>query len=630
MIALSTYAFAILLFPVLVAVWYLRKDYASGFIGLLGLLAAGVLIAVSATLPHLFFDHERYLHDLWTAFDTANKSASGQASSVDYFSPIGPVYDWVFRIAVELRPQDATSVPLASAIFGLGTFVLAVLTLTRQVSFGTLGLVLLVAVATVVTPREPDMIFAQTSMSWLAPYNRWAAALAAVVTVAFCCPPGRRGVLEAFLLGFSIAVVFLIKVTFGAALVGLLVAATVFRNVSIKHAVVVLIGLAASLAAAELVTGQVSANLADIKTVSGFAKETWRIIKLITQLGEAAVWAIGSAVLYLLLCENSAEPKRFTPVVLILVAAAMACVILMQNHWLSESPVYAMLPIIAAQWAGLFRKGETAAVSVERQSKALTLKILSVLTIAIALITPVVLILVAAAMACVILMQNHWLSESPVYAMLPIIAAQWAGLFRKGETAAVSVERQSKALTLKILSVLTIAIALIYPARDGGAMVAQFLQSRQYPADERLANTGQAGFVLHPRWLEQPDEEVTVDYNRMLDGFSLLQEVGAADPDAGPVLALNFANPFPALLNKPSPARVPIWFHNGRTFSKEIHQPEEEFFSDAEFVILGHGDPSGEALWEIYRPYVQEHYEEAASSPSWTVYRKKVQDGQNL
>lgn len=555
MIALSTYAFAILLFPVLVAVWYLRKDYASGFIGLLGLLAAGVLIAVSATLPHLFFDHERYLHDLWTAFDTANKSAYGQASSVDYFSPIGPVYDWVFRIAVELRPQDATSVPLASAIFGLGTFVLAALTLTRQVSFGTLGLVLLVAVATVVTPREPDMIFAQTSMSWLAPYNRWAAALAAVVTVAFCCPPGRRGVPEAFLLGFSIAVVFLIKVTFGAALVGLLVAATVFRNVSIKHAVVVLIGLAASLAAAELVTGQVSANLADIKTVSGFAKETWRIIKLITQLGEAAVWAIGSAVLYLLLCENSAEPKRFTPVVLILVAAAMACVILMQNHWLSESPVYAMLPIIAAQWAGLFRKGETAAVSVERQSKA---------------------------------------------------------------------------LTLKILSVLTIAIALIYPARDGGAMVAQFLQSRQYPADERLANTGQAGFVLHPRWLEQPDEEVTVDYNRMLDGFSLLQEVGAADPDAGPVLALNFANPFPALLNKPSPARVPIWFHNGRTFSKEIHQPEEEFFSDAEFVILGHGDPSGEALWEIYRPYVQEHYEEAASSPSWTVYRKKVQDGQNL
>ncbi len=555
MIALSTYAFAILLFPVLVAVWYLRKDHASGFIGLLGLLAAGVLIAVSATLPHLFFDHERYLHDLWTAFDTANKSAYGQASSVDYFSPIGPVYDWVFRIAVELRPQDATSVPLASAIFGLGTFVLAVLTLTRQVSFGTLGLVLLVAVATVVTPREPDMIFAQTSMSWLAPYNRWAAALAAVVTVAFCCPPGRRGVPEALLLGFSIAVVFLIKVTFGAALVGLLVAATVFRNVSIKHAVVVLIGLAASLAAAELVTGQVTANLADIKTVSGFAKETWRIIKLITQLGEAAVWAIGSAVLYLLLCENSAEPKRFTPVVLILVAAAMACVILMQNHWLSESPVYAMLPIIAAQWAGLFRKGDTAAVSVERQSKA---------------------------------------------------------------------------LTLKILSVLTIAIALIYPARDGGAIVAQFLQSRQYPADERLANTGQAGFVLHPRWLEQPDEEVTVDYNRMLDGFSLLQEVGAADPDAGPVLALNFANPFPALLNKPSPARVPIWFHNGRTFSNEIHQPEEEFFSDAEFVILGHGDPSGEALWEIYRSYVQEHYEEAASSPSWTVYRKKGQDGQNL
>jgi hypothetical protein len=555
MIALSTYAFAILLFPALVAVWYLRKDYASGFVGLLCLVGAAGLIVVSATLPHLFFDHERYLHDLWTAFDTANKSAYGQASSVDYFSPIGPVYDWVFRIAAGLRQVDATSVPLANAIFALGTLVLALLTLTRQVNFGTLGLVVLIAVATVVTPREPDMIFAQTSMSWLAPYNRWAAALAAVVTAAFCCPPGRRGVPEALLLGVSIAVVCLIKVTFGAALVGLLVAATVFRNVSIKHAVVVLLGLAASLAAAELVTGQVSANLADIKTVSGFAKEAWRIIKLITQLGEAAVWAIGSAVLYLLLCENSSERKRFTPVVLILVAAAMACVILMQNHWLSESPVYAVLPVIAAQWAGLFRKD---------------------------------------------------------------------GLVEQSGQAA------SQALTLDILSVLTIALALIYPVRDGGAMVAQFLQSRQYPADERLAGTGQAGFVLHPRWHEQPEEEVTVDYNRMLDGFNLLRQAGAAEPDAGPVLALNFANPFPSLLNKPSPARVPIWFHNGRTFSKEIHQPEDEFFSDAEFVIVGHGDPSGEMLWEIYQPYVLEHYREVATSPSWTVYRKKGPDGQKL
>jgi hypothetical protein len=555
MIALSTYAFAILLFPALVAVWYLRKDYASGFVGLLCLSGAVGLIFVSATLPHLFYDHERYLHDLWTAFDAANKSANGLASSVDYFSLIGPVYDWVFRIAAGLRQVDATSIPLANAIFALATLVLAVLALTRQLNFGTLGLVVLIAVATAVTPREPDTIFAHTSMSWLAPYNRWAAALAAVVTAAFCCPPGRRGVPEAFLLGVSIAVVCLIKVTFGAALVGLLVAATVFRNVSIKHAVVVLIGLAASLVAAELITGQVSANLADLKTVSAFAKETWRIIKLITQLGEAAIWAIGSAALYLLLCENSSEPRRFTPVILILVAAAMACVILMQNHWLSQSPIYAVLPVIAVQWAGLFRKDKVVA--------------------------------------------------------------------QPGEAAL-------QALTLNILSVAAIAIALLYPVRDGGAMVAQFLQSRQYPADERLAGTGQAGFVVNPRRQEQPDAEVNVDYNRMLDGFNLLREAGAEEPDAGPVLALNFSNPFPSLLNKPSPARAPIWFHDGRTFSKDIHQPEDEFFSDAEFVIVGHGDQSGEALWEIYQPYVLEHYREVARSPSWTVYRKKGQDSQDL
>ncbi|WP_460084356.1 hypothetical protein [Roseibium sp. LAB1] len=517
-------------------------------VGLLCLSGAVGLIAVSATLPHLFFDHERYLHDLWTAFDTANKSAYGQASSVDYFSPIGPVYDWVFRIAVALQHLSAKTIPLANAIFAVGVLLLAVLALGRQLTLGALGLVLLIAVATIVTPREPDTIFAQTSMSWLAPYNRWAAGLTAVVTVAFCCPPSRRGFPEAFVLGVAIAVVCLVKVTFGAALVGLLVAASIFRNVSIKHAITVLLGIAVTMAAAEFATGQVSANLADIKTVSVFAKEAGRIIKLITQLGEAAVWSIGSVLLYLVLCESGAARKRVTPVLLIFIAAAMASVILMQNHWVSESPIYAMLPIVAAEWSGLFRK----------------------------------------------ITSGYDQANKP-----------------------------ASPLTFGILSVLTVAVALVYPVRDGGTMVAQYLQGKNYSADEKLTNTGLAGFVIHPKWFALPEKTVTVDYKRMLDGLTLLRDAGADQPEAGPVLALNFANPFPTLLMKPSPAKVPIWFQDGRTFSEEVYIPEEKFFSDAEFVIVGKGDPAGEGLWKIYEPYVRENFEEKISSPFWTVYRKK-------
>jgi hypothetical protein len=546
MTVLSTYVMAAALSPILFAALFLKAPLSSRSIGVFALMAAMALIGLSAVLPQLIFDHERYLHDLWTAFETANKAASGLASSTDYFSPIGPVYDWVFRIAVAVRPLSATTVPLASAIFALAVLLLSVAALGRQLSLGALGLAALIAVATIVSPREPDMIFAQTTMSWLAPYNRWAAGLAAIVTVALCCPPGRRGMPEAVLLGICIALVLLTKVTFGAALIGLLVAAVVFRNVSWKQAALAGVGTVAVLVTAELLTGQVSANLADIATVAGFAGEGWRLIKLISQMGEAALWAVGSAALYLLLCEQLGSEKRITPVLLMATAAAMAWVILMQNHWVSESPVYAILPVVAAEWAGLFRRQD-------------------------------------------------------------------------GQDGAPA---RSMTVSGRILAGLAVLLALIYPARDGGTLIAQAVRGLQYPANADLAGTGQAGFQVYPRWFSEPDSKVVVDYNRMLDGLDLLRREGAGKPEAGPVLALNFANPFPALLKKPSPAQAPIWFQNGRVFSDDVHQPAEVLFSDADYVMRAHGDPAGEDLWKIYGPYVSETYSKLAESPYWTLYRK--------
>lgn len=547
MTVLATYVMAAALSPILFAVLFLKAPLSSRSVGVFALLAAIALITLSAVLPQLIFDHERYLHDLWTAFETANKAATGLASSTDYFSPIGPVYDWVFRMAVALRPLSATTVPLASSIFAFGVLVLAIAALGRQLSLATLGLVTLIAVATIVSPREPDMIFAQTTMSWLAPYNRWAAGLTAIVAAAFCCPPGRRGAVEAVLLGVCLALVLLTKVTFGAALAGLLVAALVFRNVAWQHAGLVLAGAAAFLVAAEAFTGQVSANLTDIRTVSGFAGEGWRLIKLLSQLGEAALWAVGSAALYLLLCEQLHQEKRVAPVLLMTTAAAMAWVILMQNHWVSESPVYAILPVVAAEWAGLFRRGD---------------------------------------------------------------ATGRTSYFSAG-------------MSGQILAGLAVLIALTYPARDGGTLIAQWARGLQYPANEKLAGTGQAGFQIYPRWFDEPDRKVVVDYNRMLDGLDLLRRAGADQPEAGPVLALNFANPFPALLKRPSPAQAPVWFQKGRIFSEEVHQPAELLFSDADYVMRAHGDPAGEDLWDIYGPYVLETYAKQAESPYWTLYRKK-------
>ncbi|CUH79480.1 hypothetical protein [Tropicibacter naphthalenivorans] len=542
MILLSTYALAILFagFGALALSGGPRNG--APLIGMAGLVGAALLIAASWLMPLLIFDHETYLGDLWTAFEGANKAASGLSSSSDYVSPIGPMYDWVFRAALALRPLTATTVPLASALMALGVMILGVAILWRQVSLAALGMVLLLAVATVVSPREADTLIAQTSMSWLAPYNRWASGLAVVLTVALCLPAKGRGVIGAALIGAGIAGLLLLKITYGAALLGLVVIAVILRTLTLWHLVILVTGLAGALAAADAMTGQIAPYLGDLRSVAALEANGLRPIQLVQQLGEAALWAGGAILLYAALCGATGQAMRLRAVLLLVVAAAMGCAILMQNHWLSESAIYAALPIIAAEWTSLL----------------------------------------------------HSEDDSP-----EMPTPLWAGL-----------------------AGLCVALSMLYPIRDGGTVLAQVVQAQRFAPDPALAGTPQADFLLHERWRFDPTSGPAQDYTRMIEAYQALDTLGAGLPQTGTTLALNFSNPFPMLLGKPSPKRAPIWLHEGRSFSADSYIPAEEMFDGVDFIAVAVGEGSGEALWQIYQPYIEAHFERVTELDAWMIWAR--------
>ena len=571
MILASIYAIAGPALLVLTLIVAFAGAAAGRWIGAAGLALAALLIAASAALPGLIFAAERYLQDFWVMMEAAKRAAEGGRSSVDYFNPIGPVQDWLMQAAVRLRAPDETSVPLAGALAAAGALALAVLTLARQVSFATLGLTALIAAAVMVSPRDPDQALAFTQMSWLSPYNRWASGLAVIATVALIAPAGRRGAPEALLIGALIALLCLLKITYGAALIGLVLVALVLRNLSVLHGLNVVIGAAATAVWLEAATGQVLPYLEDLRIAAGFGQSGLRLGKLNSQLGEAAAWTLGAMALYVVLRGAAGARAALRPPMLIAVAGAMGACILMQNHWSSESVIYSALPLVAAEWAGLFGAGFLGAA--------------------------------AAAPA-------------------PAPASPRGGLFQR--KAVPEAPAPGAAPLRKGLVWLAAALALVMPLRDAGTVLAQHALLRTVPADPLFAGTPLGGMALTQPLRAAPWLPAGAQYAQAAEGLGMLRRHGADGPEAGATLALGFGNPFPALLGRPSPMGAPIWLDYQRSYADDPGAtPPERLLAGVQFVMQSRGEVNGPPLWRIYGPAVEAEFELLEIGETWALWRRK-------
>jgi len=537
--------------------------YATGFAIALGtilsmlrarlgiLLPIGLLVASAAAifgsifLPTVLYFHDTYLGDLWTAFEAANKSANGLASSKDYFSPIGPIYDWVFRLAAATGPLDASIVPRASGLFALGVAALACVVLWGRVSATSLALCVFIAVAAAVSPREIELLAAEADASWLAPYNRWAWGMSVITTMALVAPRASMGLAAAMLTGVSLAVLLLLKITYGMALLGLFILAVPLTKLPVRTAAIILASVMLTLGLAQLLTGQILPYLNDLVIVSGIDSNGLRMHKLLSQIGEMSFW--------------------------ILVAWAVLGTVLAFRR-AAQDPVD---PVLFWQTAAL--------------------------------------IAVIGVMACAILMQNHYASGSPLYALLVVIAAERAGAFH-------DLPFDFK----RAITPLVLVLALPFSVMDVGHLMGQFAQTARILANPNRGELRTRALILHERYNVQPcSKSACIDWTRMEEGLKALRELGAADESAGAVAALNFSNPFPFGLKRPSPPRIPIWLHVNRSFSANVHIPPEIFFEEVGFVAVAKLEPNSVVLFETYGDYVKMHFDLVADLDHWTIYRLK-------
>jgi len=330
----------------------------------LNLLTSAAALALAGLTTGIFINYDFYVEDFWTATEALNKARYGLLSSVDFYSPIGPFYYYVygFMTYIDSTPTASTVMHAGALVAFLG-IVLSVAMLWKHVSFLGLSIVLLSVVSVAVSGRGNGELLHQVALHFLAPYNRWAWALLIPVALRLSLPHKADPVGD-IALGIAIALLLMIKVTYGAAALGLVVVRAVLIPPSWREILVLAAALVLVLGVVEFTTGQVTAHLRDLATTALLPESGLRPRKLFDQMGEMALFSLVGIVAYLATVETlPTQPRRpgavwafLRPIILMLAVAVSGNLVLMQNHYLTEAAVYPLLTLIVLEWTGALRR----------------------------------------------------------------------------------------------------------------------------------------------------------------------------------------------------------------------------------------------------------------------------------
>jgi hypothetical protein len=550
MMQLAIYAVAGVFLVCAVLVTFAMPKRYRDFLAVQNALATAVVIAFAGLTSGIYFNHDGYFGDFWTATDAMNKARHGLVSSVDFFSPIGPVYYWVYNLTARLSETvTASSIMHAGALAGIVIAGMGYLMLCRRMSLLGVSIAIFFAVTVATSGRGNGEDLQDAAMHFLAPYNRWAWALFIPVVLRLSLPPRGRDPVGDVVTGIAVALLCLTKVTYGAAAIGLLGAHAVIVRPRDWWAPALVAGaLAATLAVTEAATGQVSAHLDDLAMTAALQESGLRLHKLLVQLGEMALYTVLGITAYLVSSEQT-DTLRWD-------AASLR-----------------------------------------------------------AFLTPIVMIVLVAGAGCAVLLQNHYRVEAAVYPLLPLIALEWTGVLR-------SAGGDGQAPRVRVLTLSAVLVVVFLPVVDLGMHVGQRLQYHLNGPDPAFAGTPYADLRFEPYLVEHASSRLnTATDGRagVLEGYRALVAAGAAEDGAGRVLTLGFANPFPMMLDRPSPPGAPIWMHEGRSFSQAAFVPPRVLFEDVDYVMLGRGNLT---LWDIYRSTVEVDFQEVFQGSYWRLFER--------
>lgn len=103
------------------------------------------------------------------------------------------------------------------------------------------------------------------------------------------------------------------------------------------------------------------------------------------------------------------------------------------------------------------------------------------------------------------------------------------------------------------------------------------------------------------------------------DGVALVRpHVNAASR----VFCMDSANPFPLALRLPAPKGGALWWDK-MTFNRRIFPAPERALGEVTHVMVPKSGVNSEDVWEVYRPYVTEHFRHLDASALWDLYVRK-------
>ena len=556
-----------------------------------------------------------HAHDLTFLADMAWRAAVGHLPHLDYQTPVGIAFYWPYRIAAAFTGGSIETVLVANVVVGALLLALCLAALPARLSRPLLLLAVATILAAGMTGRSVDG--GVTNYDFMAPYNRWGWAFAILAALVAALPartpegaPGRgRNRVDGTVLGVALAILYYLKISVFVPAVGVAVLALILRLLPPRAAVIALAWGAAVALGVELAWGTNAAYLADLARAADANLSEGRGLFRIGRLLFSAVMVVvfGGAALGLLTLHappnrSAGEPRlRMREVVMLAGMLAAAALIRAQNHPSFEVPMFGAALILAAEYGRRRWPALHASPAADADGDADASAVLE--------------------------------RRRGVLGAILALGAAFAPAMDAASLGAHAVESNLAARCGAPALRGTPMAGLLFPRYD--------LMGSPFADADRCAP-----LLREPFGPEKP-------YTNAAQNRRLLRTAALLRAHARPgevVLALEFTNPFPAILRGPPPRGALAWMDQGRTFSTTIHPDADMLLGQADLIVqtdyafdpqptFGPGAISdffawikpaganllgpGQDAWAIYGAEVEARFVPVATSGEVRIWRRR-------
>lgn len=532
------------------------------FAGLVVLLLA-VEGAIVLDTPTLTYSSNQFVIDLWFTLDSMWRAVGRQVPNVDFHSPIGPAFYAVYALVGQVTPFALVMMLRADLLVGLVAAGSTFAMLWRRAPVEAVALLALIAFCAAVTGHEMGSGPFDRFYSFLAPYNRWGWALIVPAAAAMLIPT-RRGAVATVLAGMLGAFLLFLKLSYFIVFVGFCLVSIgldlVEARARLSGVLLLVVPVVLTVVVYVLAPAMTAGYAHDVAQVA--AINSIRLNKIALSVPEAGITAI-AALLVLRLAGGLRRGGDWPDAVRVLVAVGGGALILLQNHDRSEAPVYGAALVIAYA-IGRVRHADALAHGRSASDEASGF--------------------VAFAMALVMVAPTLFSGLfSPMF--------QWSAL-RSGEIHA-------------------------FAAFDGTPLSTLRLKDLSLP-DVQPVGVTRIGPRRLPR-LECTQEACAV-MKRTADGVVALRNLRLRQGSR--VLALDFSNPFPAILGTPVPRFGYSWYDYSRSWTEAFGPTPERLFAEADVTLEPLFNGSHDQMRRVYSGSLPRFYRLVAQTPYWRVWAK--------